>query len=265
MVRLLPLPWVCQMMPALALAHPFLRLTHTEVLVVAADLLHSGIEHHEIMDHLQKTLFLAELRQRAIQWVLNRALLFPGQVILLGSLDHPITQPLGIVPRHDQLYSREERLDKYLLLVVQILADALAHRYDRALQLQHTERDAIHVQHYIRPFGMFTLNGDLFGDSEVVIERILPVDQPDGFSVFTYIRSDLHSVAQQTINVLVNVVEAPGLIPGHLMKLVQSFADERVTIPLPLQEKAQVSLFDITVVLTHFPVAQIRVSQLFMQ
>ena len=57
---------------ALALAHPFLRRTHTEVLVVAADLLHSGIEHHEIVDHLQKALFLAELRQSAIQRVLNR-------------------------------------------------------------------------------------------------------------------------------------------------------------------------------------------------
>ena len=192
---------------------------HTEVLIVAADLLDSGIEHHEIVNDLQQTLFLAELHQRAIQRVLVRALFFPGQVILLGGLDNSVAQSLGIVPRHDQLHCGEERLDKHLLLVVQVLADALAHGYNRAFQLQHTERNAIHVHHYIRPFAMFNLNCDLFCDSEVVIERVLPVDQPDGFGVFTHIRSDLHAIAQQTINVLVDIVEAPGLIASHLVKL----------------------------------------------
>jgi len=110
---------------------------------------------------------------------------------------------------------------------------------------------------------MFTLNGNLLGDSEVVIERVLPVDQPDSFGVLTYIRPDLHSISQQTVNVLVDVIEAPGLISGHLVKLIQSFTDERIIVPLSLHEEAQISLFDITVVLAHFPVAQIRVSQLF--
>ena len=67
------------------------------------------------MDDLQQTLLLTELYEMPIQRVLALALLFPGQIILLGRFDGPITQPLGIVACHDQLHSREERLENSCL------------------------------------------------------------------------------------------------------------------------------------------------------
>ena len=45
----------------------------------------------------------------------------------------------------------EEGLDEVLLLVVEVLADALGHRDGRAFQLQHAERDAVDVEHDVRP------------------------------------------------------------------------------------------------------------------
>ena len=78
----------------------------------------------------------------------------PRQVVLLLRLDRAVAQALGVVAGHDPLHRREEGLDEDLLLVVEILADALGHRDRGALQLQHAERDAVDVQHDVRPLAV---------------------------------------------------------------------------------------------------------------
>ena len=44
--------------------------------------------------------------------------------------------------------------DELLLLVVEVLPDALGDRDRRALQLQHAERDAVDVEHDVRALGV---------------------------------------------------------------------------------------------------------------
>ena len=80
------------------------------------------------MNEFQETCLTAHLDQGPVQQVFNRALLLPREVILLGSLHCPVTQSLGVVPRHDPLHGGKEVLNKDLLLVVEILADTLGHR-----------------------------------------------------------------------------------------------------------------------------------------
>ena len=58
-----------------------------------------------------------------------------------------VPQPLGVVAGHDELHRGEERLDELLLLVVEVLADALGDGDRRALQFQHAEGDAVDVEH----------------------------------------------------------------------------------------------------------------------
>ena len=123
-------------------------------------------------------------RKRALpqSWISARssgfstALVFlPGQVILLRRLDGAVAQALGVVARHHQLHRREEGLDELLLLVVEVLADALGHRDRRALQLQHAERDAVDVEHDVGPLavglGVGGRDGDFLGDGEVILLR----------------------------------------------------------------------------------------------
>ena len=197
---------------ALAPLHVILRGPHAEILVVAAELLGPGVEDDEVVDQLQEAGLAAQLGQRPVQRVFDRAVFLPGQVILLRRLDRAVAQALGVVARHDQLHRGEEGLDEDLLLVVQVLADALGHRNGGALQFQHAKRDAVDVEHHVRPLGVglgvCACDGDLLGDGEVVLLRVLPVDQPDGLRVFAHIGLHLHAIAEQVIDRPVAVVEA---------------------------------------------------------
>ena len=51
----------------------------------------------------------------------------PVQPVLLRRLDHAVAQALSVVARHHELHGGEERLDEFLLLAVEILANALGH------------------------------------------------------------------------------------------------------------------------------------------
>ena len=59
-------------------------------------------------------------------------------------------------------------LDEDLLLVVQVLPDPLTHRDGRALELEESERDAVDVEHHVRPLGVGLAvaagHGDFLGD-----------------------------------------------------------------------------------------------------
>ena len=189
-----------------------LRGAHAEILVVPAELLGPGVEDDEVVDQLQEARLAAHLDQRPVEQVLDRAVFLPGQVILLRRLDRAVAQAFGVVARHDELHRGEEGLDEFLLLVVEVLADALGHRDGRALQLQHAERDAVDVEHHVRPLrvglGVGARDGDLLGDGEMVLLRVLPVDQPDGLRVLADVGLHLHAVAQQVVDRPVAVVEA---------------------------------------------------------
>ena len=61
-VRHLPEPWVCQMMPPSRLAMRVLRGLDAEVLVVAAGLLDARVEDDEVVDQLEQALLGAQLQ-----------------------------------------------------------------------------------------------------------------------------------------------------------------------------------------------------------
>src|SRR5437867_13042896 len=102
-----------------------LRSTNSEILVVATELFYPGVEQDEIMDQFEEALFLTQLSQGPVERILDVAVFFPRQVILLRCLDRGITQPLGIVARHNELHRREELFNEDYFLIIEILADAL--------------------------------------------------------------------------------------------------------------------------------------------
>ena len=222
------------------------------------------------MNQFQQPFLGAYLQQLAVQQVrLSRkgaAFLHPLQVILFRRFDGGVAQPLAVVARHHQLQGREKRLNELLLLVVQVLADALGHRHGGAFQFQHAQRDAVEVDHHIRPLaaglGIGPLDRHFLGDGKVVVLRVLPVDQPDRDMVLTRAGLHLHAIAQQVIDRLVAVIEVFAGIRRRLVQLMQRPVDERVPDTLPLQPGGQQLRLDVAVVAVD-PVAQKAVAQPF--
>jgi hypothetical protein len=184
---------------ALAALYMVLRGADAEILVVTAELFRPGVEDYEVVDEFEKARLATHLDQRTVQQVLDGALLLPRQVILLGRLDRAVAQALGVAARDQHLNRGEEMLDEDLLLVFQILADALGHRDGGTLQLQHAERDAVNVKHQVRAFRVGIIagcrNSNFLGDGEMIILRILPINEPDIHGILAYARLHLHGVS----------------------------------------------------------------------
>ena len=77
---------------------------------------------------------------------------------------------------------------------------------------------------------MYAQHRDLLGDSEVVIFGIFPVDEPDCLHILARPGTDLHTVAQQTIYIPVDVVEAAAMIACHLFQLKDGFVDKALVV-----------------------------------
>ena len=152
----------------------------------------------------RKPLLAAELaefpQQRAVAGVGVELRFLPAQPVLCRRLDDAIPQPFGFVPGQQQLDGSEERPDELWLLVVEILADALAHGHRGALQLQDGEGDAVHVEDEIRPLRVRPGDRHLLGEREIIGPRVLPVHEPDGVVLLASGRPDLHSVAEEVIH-----------------------------------------------------------------
>ena len=71
-------------------------------------------------------------------------------------------------------------------------------------------------------FGVGCRYGDFLGNSEIVVERMLPINEPNGLCVFADIRFDLHAIAQQSVDGSIAVVNAFARVSGGLFKLVKT-------------------------------------------
>ena len=207
---------------ALAAPHTVLRGAHAEILVRTVQLFHSGIEDDKIVDQFEEARFGTELNQCPVKQVLNGALFLPCKVIFLLRLNGTVAQPLGVIARHHPLHRGEEGLDEFFLLIIEVLANALGHRDRGAFQLQHAERNPVHIQHHIRTLGVgIGIGGqhrDFLSDGEVVLLRVLPVDQPNGLGILPDASLHLYAIAQQFIDSLVAVVQLLARVTRRLVE-----------------------------------------------
>ncbi|HEX9727009.1 MAG TPA: hypothetical protein VGA37_00720 [Gemmatimonadales bacterium] len=108
-----------------------------------------------------------------------------------------VAQPLGFVAGHHELHRGVEGPEEVLLLTVEVLADALGHGDDGGLQLQHARGDTVDVKHHVGPLGVDPEYRHLFGNAEVVVVGLGPVDQPHRLGLLADIRPDLHAVSSE--------------------------------------------------------------------
>ncbi|MNG30031.1 hypothetical protein D3C84_1155600 [compost metagenome] len=65
--------------------------------------------------------------------------------------------------------------------------------------------------------GICPLDGDFFGNGEMIFVSLFPVDQPDGLGVLAHFGLDLHAIAQQLVHRLVAVIQALAGVIGGLV------------------------------------------------
>lgn len=119
----------------------------------------------------------------------------------------------------------EEALDKPILLVGDVLADAFADVFAAVFEFEDGDRNPIHIQHDIGAFFVFALDGDFLGDRKVVLLGVLPVDEMDGLGDFAGAGFDLDAVAEEFINFFAVVVEAAVGVIGFGAEFVEGLAD----------------------------------------
>jgi len=188
--------------------------------------------------------------------------LLPAQPVLLRGFDRGVAQALGLVPGEQQLDRGKERLDELRFLIVEVLSDAFADGYSRALQLQHRDGDAVQVEDEVGPLGVLAQDRHFFRDGEVVLLRVRPIDEPHCFGLRSGSRRDFHSVAEAAVHFPVRVVERLASSGGGGLPEVEQRSLDDLGLYLTTREPpAKGALFDIAVAVALLPVAQDFVAQ----
>jgi hypothetical protein len=198
-----------------------------EVLVDAGEFLFACIEEDEVLEEIDEAGFGADFEQVFVEFVAAVVLFvfFPGEEVFFFGADRAVVQSFGVVSGEDELDGAEECADEFGLLVSEALADAVADRDAAVFEFDDADRDAVDVEDDVGAFFVFALNGDFFGDREVVGGGVLPVDQGDGFGEFTGGGFDLDAVVEQAVDGFVVFVEAAGGFVGFGAESVEGGAD----------------------------------------
>ena len=234
-----------------------------EILVRAREFLLPDVEQDKIAHQLDDTALFAQFEQVFVQLEAGVVLLvfLPGQEILFPGADRAIFQAFAVVPGKDELDGAEKPGVELRLLVGQVLADAIADADAAVFEFQHADGEAVDIQHQIGAALIPAMQGDFFGEGEVVLFRRIPVDQLDGFGDLPGFGFDRHAVAQQVVDGLVVAVERAVAVVGIGVEFVERGVDLGNGIPTVGQEGAQVIFPDVAV-LEIGSVAEIAIAEL---
>jgi hypothetical protein len=103
------------------------------------------------------------------------------------------------------------------------------------------------------------VEGDFFGDGEIVLQRLGPVDEMDGFGGLAYVRLHGDAVAQQLVHRFVVGVGAAGLVVGLGAESVDGFGDLGGRVAGAGEIGGEEGLLDVGVVVAVAPVAEVGV------
>ena len=122
-------------------------------------------------------LFNMNIRLMAFLGILCKAILLPLQIILLRGFDSAVAQTFTVITSHAELHRGEERRNKHLPLVGQVLANAIGNRNRTFLQFNDSHSNAVQVNDQIGAFFIVRNNGDLFGNVKEVFAGSFPVNE----------------------------------------------------------------------------------------
>ena len=248
--------------------------THnTVILVIAANLLLTLIKNQEVMDQIQKPSLVEHSKEGAVQFVgdgstdffnmnihlmaflgiLCKTILLPLQIILLRGFDSSVAQTLAVITGHAELHRGEERRNKHLPLIGQVLANAIGNRNRTFLQFDNRHSNAVQKNDQIGAFFIVRNNGDLFGNVKEVFAGSFPVNEIYRCLIFIGILFYLGTVFQKPIDLPIGCVQTILQIGGGFDQFLHRPYGNGLGIAMIGQPCNQLLFIDITV----FPVFQI--------
>ncbi len=251
---------------ALTIANIALGGLDAKVLMDSGQFFDACVEEDEVVDDVEEAGFGANFEQVFIEFVAAVVLLvlFPGEEVFFGGADRAVAQSFGVVAGEDDLDGAEEAADEFRLLVGEALADAFADFFAAVFEFDDADRNTVDVEHNIGAFFFFAVEGNFFGDREVVGFWVLPVNELNGFGVLAGGGFDLDAVAQEFVDFFVVVVEASSGFVGGAVEFVEGLADLVGSVALLGEVGGEEGCFDVAVELSCFlgavlPVAEIGV------
>ena len=239
-----------------------LGLLDSEVLVVPRRASCAGVEDDEVVDQLEEALLVAELKGVRVELVLDCPLgSFHSSQYFSRRLDRRRNAGLRCRYRRKRTGQCEKNgsMNSFFWLS----------RFWRMPSPTDTEErfnsimpsgDAVDIEDNVGALVVLAENGDFLGNGEVVVERVLPVDQPDGLVLGSRLGQNLDPVAKGLIDLAVGVVEETrSANGGAFLEVVQSLSDPIRCDSLPQKPTGEELFLDVAIALALLPVAQVGV------
>ena len=109
---------------------------------------------------------------------------------------------------------------------------------------------------------MVAAERDLLGNGEVVLLRLLPVNEVDGFGDLARLNPHQHAVAQQVVNGLVVSVETATVVIRLGTQFADGHADLRRGVAASRQPSVEDLFLNVAVALAVGPIAEVPTMQL---
>jgi len=242
---------------------------HAEELVRPRHLLLAGVEDDDVADQVEQPGLVAELRQRPVkQRSLLRASASPREILVLPLHEElfrraggAVAQSLRVAARQYELHGAEEALVEDLFLIGDKLPYTVSQFHGAAFELHHRDGEAVNVEHEVRLALVAALQRHLVSQREIVLLRVLPVDQVHRLMCLACGNLHRHAVAQELIGAQVGLVERDAGRVGGSIELLQRGGDVGGRVAARGEIAAEERRLDAAVVIPLVPFAEVAVAE----
>ena len=124
------------------------------------------------------------------------------------------------------------------------------------LELDYGKSNTIDINDQIGTAVAFALNGYFLGYLEIILHRVRPVDKVHHLFLFGHLGLYIHAIAQQSIHLLVGVIQSPTKGVCRLLEFSDGTPYLLVGITAPREVCREQRFFDIGVPLTSLPIPE---------
>src|SRR5690348_3483233 len=238
-----------------ALRDAFLRSLHGEELVRPRDFFLTGVEDYKIANQIEQPLLAAHLRKRAVEQRTgsrrrgSRPLVLPLHEELFRRAGRSVAQPLRVAAGEDKLHGAKERLVEDLFLICDELPDAVSDLHRAAFQLDYADRESVEIEHDVWPSFVATFQSHFFGEREVVLVQVLPIDEVHRLVGLARGGLHLYPVTQELIGTKVRLIGRSACRVGGGFELLEGGGNVRVGVSAGLEVVTEERRLDRAVIL----------------
>ena len=207
---------------------PLLSALDAKILIVPAHFFDAFIKNNKVHDKVDEALLVehgiyllqelvlnpctgfadTDINRITLVLVLLEAVVFPLHVELLAGQECTVAQAFRLIPGHAELHGSKETSNERVLLVCEILPDALRHRDAASLQFNDSHGDTVQVDNEIGPLFLLLDNCYFLGDCKVIIQRIGLIDQLHRNRRLFRALADRDAILQPRIHSLIGIIDS---------------------------------------------------------